>query len=142
MEQAGHAAPGCRSELSGASATSWKQTWRACPVYQPFLRAWPLRPWWETLGGVCVLGGAVSAAEARPWESFVHNPGAWHPALTWSGWTRGTGGHPPEGPHTAAAVLLGRQLRQGIGTLEKKGPWALVTCFPLPHRDVPGEPES
>ena len=57
MEQAGHAAPGCRSELSGASATSWKQTWRACPVYQPFLRAWPLRPWWETQGGVCVLGG-------------------------------------------------------------------------------------
>lgn len=51
--------PGCRSELSGASAASRKQTWRACPVYQPFLRAWPLRPWWETQGGVCVLGRGV-----------------------------------------------------------------------------------
>lgn len=75
------------------------------------------------------MRGVVPAAEARPWESFADNPGPRHPALTWSGWTRGTGGHSPEGSHTATAVLLGSQLQQGVGTLEKS-PWTLITCFP------------
>ena len=75
------------------------------------------------------MQGVVPAAEARPGESFADNPGPWHPALTWSGWTWGTGGHSPEGSHTATAVLLGSQLQQGVGTLEKR-PWTLITCFP------------
>lgn len=69
------------------------------------------------------------------------HPRPWHLALTWSGWARGTRGHPPEGSHAAAAILLGSQLQQGVGTLEKR-PWTPIKPFPAVHRNVPGKPET
>lgn len=112
MEQAGHVGPGCGSELSGASATSRKQTWRACPVYQPFLPAWPLRPWWETQGGVCVLGGVCCRGQRALLTTL--EPGTQH--------------SPGLGGHGAQEVTP-----QKAPTLPQQSSWAVSSGRGLAH---------